>query len=73
MNNNIFQHAIKKPVFFMSDRDTVDKRTIFKHNEAHYIYSSSVADDTVRFNLLNFRNIHLQRKLLDVLMLLTSS
>ena len=44
---HILKHSIKKPVFFMSDRVSVEKRTIFKHDEALYVFSTSIDESVI--------------------------
>jgi len=42
---SVFKHTMLKPVFFMSDRGCVDKRSTFTQDNSIYVFSSSVEDD----------------------------
>jgi hypothetical protein len=39
----------KSPVFFISERDVLDKRIEFEYNDYHYNYSSSANEDVKIF------------------------
>ena len=41
----VFRIAMKSPVFFISERDAVNKKINFMHNDGMFYYSSSVGND----------------------------
>jgi len=41
-DSSMNRYVIASPVFFISDREFIDKRVMFTHNNTHYCFSSSV-------------------------------
>ena len=51
----VYRMASYSPVFFISERDTVNKKFKFMHNGGMYCYTSSIGND-VRISRLNYVN-----------------
>lgn len=48
----VLHTVLNKPVFFIAERDTIDKRLDYYLNNCFYCFSSSVNDDVIIFILL---------------------
>ena len=48
--NYVVHTHIQSPVFFISERETIDKRVEFYYNDIFYCLSTSVSDDYIPAN-----------------------
>jgi len=46
----VYRLAMKSPVFFISERDGVNKKINFMHNDGMFYYASSIDDDVIITN-----------------------